>query len=143
MENKIEIKKSNYKDYFPISIIAFSFATSGAQGDPGGIKIMDINGKIFYLNHAYGDLSLKEVCEICPPLKKENKEKEPEEWQIINMGMGNSLFINKSILQQFEEETKDIKKKSDLYRRWINIILNIIKQQLSKIIKAYNQNNIY
>ena len=123
MNNKIEIKKSNYKDYLPISMIAFSFAGGGAQGDPGGIKIVDIDGRIFYLNHAFGDLNENEVKEICPPLK----ERSPEGWQIINMGMGNTLFVSKSILQQFQEKTKDIKTPSGYYSRWVNIVLNIIK----------------
>ena len=127
MKNKIEISKSNYKDYLPISMIAFSYATGGAQGDPGGINIVDIDGKIFYLNYAYGDLNKNEVYEICPPLKEYSPEKDPEGWHKINMGMGNTLFVSKSILQQFQEKTQDIKTPSGYYLSWVNVVLNIIK----------------
>ena len=129
MNNKIVLNKSNYKDYLPISMIAFSYATGGAQGDPGGIKIVDIDGRVFYLNYAYGDLNKNEVYEICPPLKEYSPGKVPEEWHIINMGMGNTLFVNKSIFQQFKEETKDIKTPSGYYSTWVNVVLNIIKNK--------------
>ena len=126
--NAIEIKKSNYKDYLPLDMIALSCATGGAQGEPGGIIIVDIDGKIFHFNHAYGDLSMNEVYEICPPLKEDSEGKEPEEYHRINMGMGNYLFVKKTILPQFKEETKDITSPSGYYRSWVKTILKIIKK---------------
>ena len=127
MENKIELNKSNYKNYLPINMIAFSYAGGGAQGDPGAILIVDTDGKIFYLNHAFGDLNENEVNEICPPLKDIVKGEKSEGFHRINMGMGNTLYIGKSILQKFQEETKDINTPSGYYLRWIKVVLNIIK----------------
>ncbi len=127
MYNKIELNKSNYKGYLPIKEIAFSYAGGGAQGEPGGINIVDTDGKIFHLNHAFGDLTENEVYEICPPLIKVDQRETPEGFHRINMGMGNTLYIGNSILQQFQEETKDINSPSGYYLRWIKVVLNIIK----------------
>ena len=124
----IEMNKSNFKDYLPLNIIAFSYANGGAQGEPGGIQIVDNDGRIFHFNYADGDLSRNEVFEICPPLKEGCEGKEPEGWHLINMGMGNTLFVNKSIFQQFKEETKDIKNPSQYYGAWRKVVLNIIKK---------------
>ena len=128
MKNIIELQKSNFKDYLPINMIAFSYANGGAQGEPGAILIVDTDGRTFHLNYAYGDLSKDEVYEICPPLKENSPEKDPEGWHKINMGMGNTLFVSKSILQQFKEETKDIHRPDGYYLTWKKVVLNIIKK---------------
>ena len=124
----IELSKSNYKNYLPINAIAFSYANGGAQGEPGGIIILDNVGKFFHFNYADGDLKNDEIFEICHPLKEVALDSIPENFEKKNMGMGNSLFVNKAILPDLEEKTKDIKRPDQLYRQWKNIILDIIKK---------------
>ena len=155
MKNKIELSKSNYKNYLPINIMAFSYANGGAQGEPGGIIILDNEGKFFHLNYETGDLKPDEIYEICPPLKEINNNSKKfdemnkgkgniceicpalkqiilknntEKFEEMNMGMGNKLFVNKSIFPEVKEKTKDITRPNMLYIRWKNIILDIIKK---------------
>ena len=124
----IELSKSNYKNYSPINSITFSYAHGGAQGEPGGIIILDNEGKFFHLNCSYGDLTNDEIFEICPPLKEVALKKIPENFEKMNMGMGNTLFVNKSILPEVKEKTKYIKRPDELYRQWKKIIHDIIKK---------------
>ena len=128
MENKIELSKTNYKKYLPINIIAFSYANGGAQGEPGGVYITDNDGKFFHFNFETVDLTRDEIFEICPSLKDISLDKIPEKFEEMNMGMGNKLYINKSIIPEVKEKTKDITRPDMLYIKWKKIILDIIKK---------------
>ena len=125
----IELSKSNYKNYLPINAMAFSYANGGAQGESGGIIILDNDGKFFHFNYAYGDLKHDEIFEICPPLKEVASNQIPENFERMNMGMGNTLFVNKLILPEVKEKTKDIKRPDALYSQWKKIIPDIIKNK--------------
>ena len=81
MKNTIELSKSNYKNYLPINTIAFSYANGGAQGEPGGVIILDKEGKFFHFNYAEGDLKKDEIFEICPPLKEVAIDTIPENYE--------------------------------------------------------------
>ena len=128
MKNKIELSKSNYKNYLPINTIAFSYANGGAQGEPGGVIILDKEGKFFHFNYAEGDLKNEEIFEICPYLKEIESNKVEENFERMNMGMGNTLFVSKSILPEVKEKTKDIKRPDQLFSQWKKIIYDIIKK---------------
>ena len=128
MKNRIELSKSNYKKYTPINAMAFSYANGGAQGEPGGIIILDNNGTFFHFNYADGDLTNDEIFEICSSLEEIALNKIPENFERLNMGMGNTLFVNKSIFPEVKEKTKDIKTPNALYIKWKHIILDIIKK---------------
>ena len=128
MQNKIELSKSNYKNYLPLNIIAFSYATGGAQGEPGGVTILDKEGNFFHFNYVYVDWKNDEIFEICPFLKEIEINRNPENFERMNMGMGNTLFVNKSILPEVKEKTKDIKRPDELFLQWRKIIYDIIKK---------------
>ena len=128
MKDKIELFKSNYKNYLPINIIAFSYATGGAQGEPGGVTILDKEGKFFHFNYAYGDLKKDEILEICPVfLEIELINRNLENFERMNMGMGNTLFVNRTIFPEVKEKTKD-KRPDQLFSQWKKIIFDIIKK---------------
>ena len=124
----IELKHSNYKKYLPLNIIAFSYAHSGAQGEPGGVKIIDNDGKIYHFNYIDNKLKENEIYEIFPFIKNIELCKIIEGWQELNMGAGNRLYVNESIYQEFKEKTKDLKSPVSLYQRWTKIILDIINK---------------
>ena len=106
----IELKHSNYKQYLPIKIIAFSYAFSGAQGEPGSVKIIDNNGNMFHFNYFTNkDLKENEIYEICPIIKDIELNIISKEWCELNMGAGNKLFVNKNISHKVKEKTKDLK----------------------------------
>ena len=67
----IELNLSNYNQYIPLNIIAFSFASGGAQGEPGGVIIINDEGQIFHFNYVEGDIKQpKVVYLVCPPIKE-------------------------------------------------------------------------
>ena len=124
----IKLNHSNYNSYIPINIIAFSFASSGAMGDPGDVKIMDKDGNLFYFNYVEGDLKENERYEICPMIKEIVSNKTPKESDEFNMKMGNYLYVHKSISQEVEEKTKDLTFPGQLFMKWSKVILGIIKK---------------
>ena len=122
--NVINLLKSNYKNYLPIDIIAFSYASGGAQGEPGGVVILDNTGKFFHFNYATDGFLKDEVYEICPPLKEINQQ--CKGFNELNMGMGNKLYVHDSIFQKVQEKIKDINSPGALFSSWKRIILEII-----------------
>ena len=129
MEDKIELTHINYKDYIPINIIAFSFAYSGAQGEPGGVIIINDKGQIFHFNYLDDKLIKEEIDEIFPFINNYYLVKFEEKYQEINMGMGNKLLVEKSFYPKVEQIINEIKNPSSLYCRWKNIILNALKNK--------------
>ena len=124
-QNKIELKLSNYNDYLPINIIAYSFATSGAQGEPGGVEIISKEGKTFHFNYCEGDITENEMYLICPPLKALNEAN----WKFINMGMGNRLFVHLSIYDKFQEKAKKLNLHlGGFYLTWKKIVYEILEE---------------
>ena len=129
LENNIELKPLNYTKYLPINIIAYSYATPGAMGSPGKVQIITKEGKFFHFNYVEDDFKENDIKAICPPIieRKNDDHKFEEEWEELNLGMGNSLIVNKSIGQKFEEKTKNIKGPGDLFRKWKEIVYEIIQ----------------
>ena len=129
MEGKIELTHINYKDYIPINIIAFSFAFSGAQGEPGGVIMINDKGQIFHFNYLDDKLIKEEIDEIFPFINNYNLVKFEEKYQEINLGMGNRLLVEKSFYPKVEQIIKEIKNPSQLYCKWKNIILNSLNNK--------------
>ena len=125
----IELNHSNYVNYLPINIIGFSYAYFGAQGEPGGVKIMDKEGKMFHFNYLDNEFSKNEIHAICPILKEIESEKKHKEWTEMYMGAGNYLYVNKSISHEVGEKAQEFKGISGaLFRNWPKIIHGIIKK---------------
>ena len=129
LENAIELQPSNYTEYLPIDIIAYSFATPGAMGSPGKVQIITKEGKFFHFNYVKDDFKENDIKAICSPIieRKNGDNKFEEEWEEINLGMGNSLTVNKSIGQKFEEKAKGIKGPGALFNKWKEIVYEIIQ----------------
>ena len=130
-QNKIELNLSNYNDYLPINIIAYSFAHSGAQGEPGGVNIISKEGKFFHFNYCRGDIKENEMYKICPPLKEkyENKDFYEANWKDINMGMGNNLTVHISIYDKFQEKRGKMKLGfGGIYIVWKKIVYEILEE---------------
>ena len=128
-EHGIELKPLNYSEYLPINIIAYSYATPGAMGTPGRVQIISNEGKFFHFNYTRDAFKESDLDAICPPIKerKDDISKFEEEWEDINLGMGNSLTINKSISQKFQEKAKDINDPGALFSKWKQIVYEIIQ----------------
>ena len=124
----IELNHSNYNNFIPINIIAFSYGYGGAQGEPCGVKIMDKDGKLFHFNYMENDFKGNEKDEICPMIKDLELRKSLKEWSEKYMGAGNYLYCHNSISKEVEEKTKDIKGPGVLFNQWPKVIREIIKK---------------
>ena len=128
----IELNLSNYNQYIPLNIIAFSFASGGAQGEPGGVIIINDEGQIFHFNYVEGDIKQpKDVYLVCPPIKEKltGIVQSQGEWNEINMGMGNSLIVNISIYEKVKAKIKELGiSNGALYQRWMEIVLEMIEK---------------
>ena len=134
--NRIEIDELNYQDYQHLDIVAYSFARGGAMGDPGGIKIVDSDGQVYHANYCYGRHTIKsEHIKLIIPVFEDLRislnscKTENDNWLTIDLGYGNYLFVSKAISDAFSREVEagDYDTVGALYKRWLSIVLKILK----------------
>ena len=99
--DEIILTNDNYSNYINQDVIAFSFASGGAMGDPCSFNIVNSNGDVFYANYRDG-IESKHIEEVCPPLKTLQVGvfqcvNSDEGWIPIYLGFGNQLQIRKTI----------------------------------------------
>ena len=118
----ILLDKTNYKNYLPIDILAFSFAVIGAHGDEGALNIISENGQIYSLNLLREDWS-NEIDAICPILKEcsfgpfyNASASEafyavniPKGYFYVDMGGGNHLVVHKTLRAKIEQQAENLK----------------------------------
>ena len=130
-KDKIDLNSSNYKDFLPINIVAYSYAKSGAMGEAGGVYIISKEGQIFHLNYVYGGITSDEVNIVCPPLKEQSQNFQlyKENWKDFNMGMGNYLTVHISIYDKFQEKIQNLNlSMQGLFQKWKSIVLEILAE---------------
>ena len=130
-KDKIELNSSNYKEFLPINIVAYSFAKSGAMGEAGGVYIISKEGQIFHLNYVYGGIKPDEVYIVCPPLKEksQNFNAYQENWKDFNMGMDNNLTLHISIFDKFQEKKQKLNLNlGGLFQEWKTIVFEILEE---------------
>lgn len=129
-QRTIEIYNSNYREYIPLDIVAFSFAVSGAMGEGGGIYVITEDGNVYHANIVYGDMSIDNVFLICPPLRDcqfswFGADKIPDGWSYHDMGAGNHLFVKGNISKIVKEMSVGLEP-SELYQQWKVIVIQAI-----------------
>ena len=92
-QKAIEITSTNYRDYCPFDIAAFSYQVGVAEWK--GFCLITINGIVF---HAHRDMNIVELLTICPPLSEckfgtSGAKALPENYSYFYMGAGNHLFV--------------------------------------------------
>lgn len=128
---RIQLNSSNYKNFLPIEIIAFSIAEAGAQGDPSALEIISIDKKLFYLNLRWTDFNEEIIDFICPALEEcflnppLDNQTVPNDWYYVYMGAGNHLYVASLIQSQFKEQTHDLKSPVEFYKQWKRIIIDL------------------
>lgn len=159
-ERKIALTPTNYKEFLPINIIAFSFAEGGAMGDGGSIIIVSDNGMSYYLNYVWDDWSEDCIYEICPVLKECSlcafeRIKYPKGWIYRYMGVGNHLLVHELLEKQFSEATKDFQTPVEYYQKWEQIIEKITSENCNtrkeisldritpEMVTSLNENEIF
>ena len=129
-QRTIEIYNSNYREYMPLNIVAFSYAASGAMGEGGGIYIITEEGNVYHTNIVYGDMSIDNVFLICPPLRDcqfswFGADKIPDGWSYHDMEAGNHLCVKDNISKIVKEMSVGLEP-SELYQQWKVIVIQAI-----------------
>ena len=133
-KNEISLNMDNYREYLPISMVAFSVAESGAMGSPNEVIVVDKDNNrfSFYLNN----MEVSAIDEIVPVLHQclfvhsgEPLSAAPG-WNSEDLGMGNHLFVADEIYPKFAKLRKPIGRNlGELYQRWIYIVAEILSNK--------------
>lgn len=123
----IELNSSNYQDYCPFDIVAFSYGQEFAKWK--GFYIITINGDVY---HAHSEMNIVELFTICPPLSQckfgaRTAEATPEDYSYLYMGAGNHLFVNDIISNEVKELCKWMDR-IDLYQQWEYLVLQALEK---------------
>jgi hypothetical protein len=126
----ISLTKENYKQYLPITAIAFSVAEGGAMGCPGRVVIIDEKSNVydFYLH----EMGKDDVMKILPALYESKRavlgiDPSASGWNRVYLGMGNHLMVADSIYERFNEFAKALwQSRGSLYQKWMGVVQDIL-----------------
>ena len=128
----ISLTKENYKQYLPITPIAFSVAEGGAMGYPGRVIIIDEKNDVYDFN--LHELGKDDVMKILPALYESKRavlgiDPSTSGWKRVYLGMGNHLMVADSIYDELREMTLSRYKYfgiGELYQHWIGVVQEIL-----------------
>ena len=129
----ISLRKNNYKQYLPITPIAFSYAEGGAMGCPGQVLIVD--DKLDVYDFSLYDLEEDDVIKVIPIVYEcqwggYRNIVPPRGWNYEDLGAGNHLFVADAIYEEFAVLRKPYGQNlGQLYQAWIGIIIKIINNK--------------
>lgn len=128
----ISLTKENYKQYLPITPIAFSVAEVGAMGYPGRVIIIDEKNDVYDFN--LHELGKDDVMKILPALYESKRavlgiDPSTSGWNRVYLGMGNHLMVADSIYDELREIALNRYKYfgiGELYQHWIGVVQEIL-----------------
>ena len=126
-QNSIEITSSNYRDYCPFDIAAFSITQRPIKWE--GFILITIDGNVY---HAHSDMNMFELITICPPLSEckfgiGGAKGVPENYSYLYMGAGNHLFVHDAIAKDMKALCQDMDK-IDILQQWEYLVLKALKE---------------
>jgi len=126
MKEPIYISKENYSDYLNLDVVAFSFASGGAQGTPGEIIVVNKDGVFYSMNYCFDNMPIWMCYEVCPPLvswfsRDFDKEKEPTGWRGIDLGAGNYLVLAELLYNDLKQDLLEMQP-CYRYQKWKNMV---------------------
>ena len=127
-QNSIEITSSNYRDYCPFEIAAFSITQRPVKW--GNFVLITTDGNVY---HAFSDMNIFELITICPPLSEcelgiGGAKGVPEDYSYLYMGAGNHLFVNDIISDEVKKLTS-IMDKNDLRQQWEYVVMMALENR--------------
>jgi hypothetical protein len=128
----ISLRKNNYKQYLPITPIAFSYAEGGAMGCPGQVLIVD--NKLDVYDFSLYDLEEDDVIKIIPIVYEcqwggYRNIVPPRGWNYEDLGAGNHLFVADAIYEEFATRRAPYGHSlGKLYQEWIYIVGEIVSR---------------
>lgn len=127
-QNSIEITSSNYRDYCPFDIAAFSITQRPVKW--GDYVLITNDGNVY---HAFSDMNIFELITICPPISEcklgiGDAKGVPEDYSYLYMGAGNHLFVNDVISDEVKNLTNGMDK-SDLRQQWEFVVMKALENR--------------
>ena len=128
----ISLTKENYKQYLPITPIAFSVAEVCAMGYPGRVIIIDEKNDVYDFN--LHELGKDDVMKILPAMYESKRavlgiDPSTSGWNRVYLGMGNHLMVADSIYDELREIALNRYKYfgiGELYQHWIGVVQEIL-----------------
>ena len=128
----ISLTKENYKQYLPITPIAFSVAEGGAMGYPGRVIIIDEKNDVYDFN--LHELGKDVVMKILPALYESNRavlgiDPSTSGWKRVYLGLGNHIMVADSIYDELREIALNRYKYfgiGELYQHWMGVVQEIL-----------------
>lgn len=136
-----EIDDNNIRDFEEKDIMFFTLAEAGAMGEPKGIEIVTQKEDAITLYHTnISEFDVRKLYSKFSALKTLNcgifgvVTGVQSGFIHTDTGMGNHLFINESINNEFQEKIKTLQP-FEIYNRWLIIGLDLLKFDWSKVNK--------
>lgn len=125
-QDMIHISKENYTSYRFLTPLAFSIAEGGAMGSPGQVIVVDGDKTVY--EFSLFDLEGHMADSVLPNMDKAFYASSAELLALglhhVDLGVGNHLFVNSSIYEQFHPIAQKYKRDLGLlYQKWINLII--------------------
>ena len=134
-----EIDDKNIRDFEEKDIMFFTLAEAGAMGEPNGIEIVTQKENAITLYHTnISEFDVRKLYSKFSTLKTLKCEifgvvtGVQSGFIHVDTGMGNHLFINDSINNEFQEKIKTLQP-FEIYNRWLIIGLDLLKFDWSKV----------
>ena len=134
-----EIDDNNIRDFEEKDIMFFTLAEAGAMGEPNGIEIVTKKENAITLYHTnISEFDVRKLYSKFSTLKTLKCEifgvvtGVQSGFIHVDTGMGNHLFINDSINNEFQEKIKTLQP-FEIYNRWLIIGLDLLEFDWSKV----------
>ena len=120
------LSNEEYNSHLPLDVVAFHYASPGACGYPGHIRVITRDGRKVRVD--YTDTPREIVSRICPPLESiaqasTNNLPMPIGWLRLNMGLGNALFLTSELRREISVAGLA---PPEIYRRWDQMIIEAL-----------------
>ena len=128
----VEIDEKNIKEIKYEDVAFYKEAEGGAMGEPGGVEIVMQNGKFYHTNIGMKNTVFNNLLKNLFPFENlelclEFASNVPKNFKWYNLGYGNYLFVNQKIVKNFEKMIKNIQKNSEIYIKWKDFAMEILK----------------
>ena len=134
-----EIDDNNIRDFEEKDIMFFTLAETGAMGEPNGIEIVTKKENAITLYHTnISEFDVRKLYSKFSTLKTLNcgifgvVTGVQSGFVHVDTGMGNHLFINESINNEFQEKIKTLQP-FEIYNRWLIIGLDLLEFDWNKV----------
>ena len=136
----IELTHSSMIGFTSKDILAFSFAESGAMGEPGAVILVDKDKQFYHCNYVFGDVTEDDVLKMVPMLQDcqfglfGRNSIVPAGWTYVNLGMGNHLVVSNEVYKSFSKRMERFTTPPQIYQNWRSAFFHSIGKRHAAII---------